>query len=925
LRKRKIHKKRRKKEMNTLRNKIAAITISLLFILSISASLTLLPSASAHTPPWQITDVAHINAQPSPIGVGQPETIIFWAAQPLPLSALTNNIRKTNYTLIVTDPDGAVVFDQNFYNIVNPGGEQAIEFVPAKVGTYNATFYFRGMTYPTYDQITSTVPLSKATVDAYAGDIYLPTSDSVTFVVQQEPLSYIINPLPTEYWTRPIENQNVDWYVIASNWLGGNDGASFGGHTLEAVNAPGINVYQPIGTVPLSGHILWTKPQEFGGLVGSNTPINNGTTYYSGDSYEPRFANPIIISGRLYYKQALGHSGNQGDYVCLDLKTGETIWTKTDPSFNPTWGQTIAYSDPNEAGSHGAFLFQAVGSTWRAYDAWTGYPIFNITNVPSGFTAFDSMGSMLIYVINYNTTSDTGWIGQWNATKLIQNPYSPSAQVRVNGQQFNGTGYTVQGNFISPYTWNVTITGLKGLVLNANTATGVQVGGPSINAVVPQDILFGTSSGLSQATGNQYTPNPFTMWAINLNPNNGPIGRVMWVRNYTAPDPMVGNPSLGSLTQRFASLDPINRVAMFAVDEIPLFIGYSVTTGEKLWETDFEYANNAQFFSTASGSGMRPVTAYGRLYIAGYGGEILSFDTTNGNLLWRFGAGGEGNTTEAGLNTPWGLLPTNINVICNGYLIASSFEHGNGALSPYYRGQRIWELNATSGEQIWTIQFQTGNDGGPGYPIGAVADGQFVEYNLYDNQLYNFGQGPTQTTVNAPSVGVTTAAPITITGTVMDVSAGTKDYRQVARFPNGVPVASDASESNWMEYVYMQKAKPTNFTGVTVTLYVLDNNNNYRSIGTTTTNALGDYSYSWTPDISGSYALTAVFAGSNAYYGSSDSTAFYASETVTPAPTSAPPAGLATTADLMTFIVGGVIAIIVAVAIATVLILRKRP
>ena len=918
--------------MNTLRNKIAAITISLFFILSMSASLTQLPSASAHTPPWQITDVAHINAQPSPIGVGQPETIIFWAAQPLPNAAITNNIRKTNYTLVITDPDGVVAFDQDFFNIVNPGGEQAVEFVPAKVGTYNATFYFHGMTYPAYADIVSTIPLSQNSVNPYTGDVYLPTTDSVTFVVQQEPLNYIINPLPTEYWTRPIENQNVDWFTIASNWLGGNDGASFGGHTLEAVNAPGINVYQPIGTVPLSGHILWTQPQEFGGLVGSNTPINNGTTYYSGDSYEPRFSNPIIISGRLYYKQALGHAGNTGDYVCLDLKTGEVIWTNTDPSFNPTWGQTLAYSDPNEAGSHGAYLFQSVGgfgapATWRAYDAWTGKPIFNITNVPSGFTAFDRMGSMLIYVISYNTTTQTGWLAQWNSTLLLQNPYANAAEIRVNGQQYNGTGYTYQGNFISPYTWNKTITGLNGLVLNTAAATGVQAGSPSINAVVPEDILFGTSSGLSQATGNQYTPNPFTMWAINLNPHNGNIGQVMWVKNYTAPDPMEGNPSLGSLTQRFNSMDPINRVAIFAVDEIPLFIGYSITTGEQLWETNFEYANNAQFFSTASGSGMRPVTAYGRLYIAGYGGEILSFDTTNGNLLWRFGAGGEGNTTEAGLNTPWGLLPTNINVICDGYLIASSFEHGNGALSPYYRGQRIWELNATTGEQIWTIQFQTGNDGGPGYPIGAFADGQFVEYNLYDNQLYNFGQGPSQTTVNAPSVGVTTATPITITGSVMDVSAGTKDYRQVARFPNGVPVASDASESNWMEYVYMQKPRPTNnFTGVPVTLYVLDSNNNYRSIGTTTTNIFGDYSLTWTPDISGNYAVTAVFEGSNAYYGSSDSTAFSASEAAaTPAPTNAPPSGLATSADLMTFIVGGVIAIIVAVAIATVLILRKHP
>ena len=80
------------------------------------------------------------------------------------------------------------------------------------------------------------------------------------------------------------------------------------------------------------------------------------------------------------------------------------------------------------------------------------------------------------------------------------------------------------------------------------------------------------------------------------------------------------------------------------------------------------------------------------------------------------------------------------------------------------------------------ILFQTPNDGGPGIPEGAVADGQFVEYNYYDNQIYDFGQGPSQTTVNAPDIGVTTATPITITGTVMDVSAGTKQTAQAQTF-----------------------------------------------------------------------------------------------------------------------------------------------
>ena len=72
-------------------------------------------------------------------------------------------------------------------------------------------------------------------------------------------------------------------------------------------------------------------------------------------------------------------------------------------------------------------------------------------------------------------------------------------------------------------------------------------------------------------------------------------------------------------------------------------------------------------------------------------------------------------------------------------------------------------------------------------------------------------------------------------------------------FPNGVPVVSDASESAWMEYVYMQKPEPTNVIGVPVTLSVIDSNGNQRQIGTATTDASGTFALTWTPDIPGNF------------------------------------------------------------------------
>ena len=95
-----------------------------------------------------------------------------------------------------------------------------------------------------------------------------------------------------------------------------------------------------------------------------------------------------------------------------------------------------------------------------------------------------------------------------------------------------------------------------------------------------------------------------------------------------------------------------------------------------------------------------------------------------------------------------------------------------------------------------------------------------------------------------------------------------------------------------MEYVYQQQPAPANTTGVQVTLSVIDANNNFRTIGTTTSDALGTYAYTWTPDIPGAYAVIASFGGSNSYYGSSASTHFFASSpTATHEPTATPVTG----------------------------------
>jgi hypothetical protein len=109
-----------------------------------------------------------------------------------------------------------------------------------------------------------------------------------------------------------------------------------------------------------------------------------------------------------------------------------------------------------------------------------------------------------------------------------------------------------------------------------------------------------------------------------------------------------------------------------------------------------------------------------------------------------------------------------------------------------------------------------------------------VTLNAYDNQLYAWGKGPTKMTVDPPNIGLTTATPITIRGTIMEISAGSQQEAPAARFPNGLPCVSEESQKTWMEYVYMQQPRPTNATGVDVTISVLDPNGNCYDVTTTT-------------------------------------------------------------------------------------------
>jgi outer membrane protein assembly factor BamB len=621
---------------------------------------------------------------------------------------------------------------------------------------------------------------------------------------------------------------------------------------------------------PESAHILWTKPLTYGGIVGGDSGW--GTNYFTAPPYSNRFSPPVIIGGRIYYYMwpAMTLRAQPPGVACVDLRTGEEIW-QDDNMPKIVCGQTMTV---DMMAGHGvyAYLWCSNGTSLIMYDAFSGKQKSVVENVFGPFSPIRGPnGELLVYSID----GISNRLIMWNSTKALLEP-NPATESLANEW-----GPMPETSWDLGIQSNISISGVPGEIQSLSTvdlSQGVAIAEAPVTSTMNGSNPTFTQIGYDIETGNR-------IWSQNRE------GYGWGFFGPYAPGLGVGTVGGGVYT--------------FFQKETMQWHVFDIKTGNKLWSTKplKEYTNTdySMYDNNA-------VIAYGKLYISGYSGCVVAFDLKTGENLWTYSQGSSGvmNPTGSWPNAG-GLL------IADGKVYIPTSEHTPN--SPIFRGYRLICINATTGEQLWAIPGFIGSRG--------IADGTLVAWNCYDNQIYSFGKGPSATTVMAPSVGVTTATPIRITGTVMDVSAGTEQSAVAKNFPNGLPCVSDASQSAWMEYVYQQQLMPSNATGVKVTLSVLDSNGNFREIGTTTSSPSGVYGFTWTPDVPGDFTLYASFAGSNSYYPSSAETSFHAAEAVAEhAPQNPQPI------DNTMTIVYGVIAIIIAIAIVGVvlamLVLRKR-
>ena len=328
--------------------RVTAATIIVLLLTSIA--LTAMPiQALTET---QVDTIAYLSFRPNPIGVGQTLLVNIWLT---PSTARGNTVH--GYEVTFTKPDGSKYVEGPMDDYGLGDMTQWFEYVPDQVGNWTVQFSFPGQWFNT----------------SSTHEYYKPSKSPVRqLVVQNEAVSgYQETPLPSGYWERPIYAENREWYQIAGDWL------------RARYNASGTS-FNPWTTAPASSHIMWSKSLAAGGLIGGGDYGTWGV--YSTES--PSGYTGIVMYGLTYA------SFSTGTLTCIDIRTGEEVWTKTMSA--PTYASSAHhFTNVGSMTGSSTMTFQtptpillAFGNNYfQKYNALTGDLILNVTGMSA--TAFD--------------------------------------------------------------------------------------------------------------------------------------------------------------------------------------------------------------------------------------------------------------------------------------------------------------------------------------------------------------------------------------------------------------------------------------------------------------------------------------------------------------------------------------------------------
>jgi outer membrane protein assembly factor BamB len=334
------------------------------------------------------------------------------------------------------------------------------------------------------------------------------------------------------------------------------------------------------------------------------------------------------------------------------------------------------------------------------------------------------------------------------------------------------------------------------------------------------------------------------------------------------------------------------------------FVGLDIQTGAIKWTSD---RMDQQWDCNGFGA-YDTTSAYGMFYRAAYTG-IYAFDWNTGKIVWKYEAPAI-SPFETPYIDPNGTTVYSFNGDCyaaDGKIYSINTEHT--PTQPITRGWQLHCINATTGEGIFKT-IMTGS-------MGAIADGYMAIAESYTGTTYVLGKGKSQTTVTAPDTAVSLGTSVVVKGTVVDLSPAQP----------GTPCVSKESMALQMEHLHRQMPidglwHNETITGVPVALTAIGSDGSFVDLGTATTDGYyGTFSKTWAPPKEGDYKIIASFAGDESYGSSGASTAI----SVGSAPAQVVIPEQVMPPDYTMTILGGVIAVIIAIAIVGIVLYTKRP
>ena len=710
-----------------IKNKIITTLIALILISTIAIPIAILPNdvtveaqLAAQQPvsgpipsgfivAAEIPSVAMLNVAPNPVGRGQTFLVNVWVEN------APNAYRKyLDYKITVTKPDGnKEVFQMNSYVA---DGTAWFQMSADQLGEWKFDFEFPGIYFPAGRYVDGDITTANSGGAVYNEPIYMKPAQSrtKTLTVQEEPvISYPSSPLPTDYWTRPVQPENREWWSLLGNypWYGPGGGA------IWEQLYPNTNPYWSSGQnfvpwtkVPESAHIVWKQEEALGGIIGGD--MKDSSVYWPIEGWQSSRPT-VILQGRGFNTISNPNptqAGSQTYWRSYDLRTGEKFWER------PLWSgesepNLIEYGETAPPPVPGVgvkpdtpFLLSISSGFLRRYDAFSGRMIGNYSISP--MTGNGGTYYMNGYVLGVQDLGST--IPVSNRYRLIN--WTTFGTANFASRIMSNTTYARSSIPAGPMTdWRAGL---------AATTTEQRVGGTVNQTVVTGYNLF---------TG-------MTLW-------NATINNQLYVSSQVADH---------------------GKVAVLTQDGT--YHAYDLLTGQLVWETEqMDYP----FDSTGWGS-YSTYSAYGNLYRIAMTG-LYSINWTTGKINWKFEAL-QPYQFEGPFTNPEGLGVYSFHapgLMADGKFILPSANHSPEA--PYFRGLRTFVIDAFTGEEIWSVGISVAGQHGEASRAIRVADG-YMTLGARDGYMYVFGKGKSQTSVTAPLTNVEVGQSFTISGTVLDKS-----------------------------------------------------------------------------------------------------------------------------------------------------------